>query len=201
MENHIGNAVFKVRQERGLRQEDLATLTGLSTNTLSNIEKGRTNPRVKTVIKIAEGLQVTVDYLWQRSRGFYGFIPTENAGAVYQILEALKEAVLLAEQQLEEISVPVSPFPSSDISTPPAPEPLMPAPVVVEPVLLVGEPVPLTVTEPPVPVALMDPPIPGVESSEVPTMVESSPVILDRIIEPPPSLTSSETTPISPVSS
>ena len=66
----FGAKVRELRQERGMTQERLAELTGLSRNQIQNIEhsrnnksdergkKGRANPRLDTIWKIAYALQV-----------------------------------------------------------------------------------------------------------------------------------------------
>lgn len=60
--NNLGNRIRTVRQRRGITQEQLAEKVDISTNFMSLIENGR-NMSVETLVKIAEALGVTVDYL------------------------------------------------------------------------------------------------------------------------------------------
>ncbi len=58
----LGNRIRTERQRRGITQEKLAEKVDISTNFMSLIENGR-NMSVETLVKIADALGVTVDYL------------------------------------------------------------------------------------------------------------------------------------------
>ena len=49
------------RKEKGITQEQLAKLTGLSRNTIINFENDKRNPRVKDLKKIATALNVPIE--------------------------------------------------------------------------------------------------------------------------------------------
>ena len=51
------------RQKKGLKQKELADLLDLSSKTISNYEAGARDPDIKTLIKMARILEVTIDYL------------------------------------------------------------------------------------------------------------------------------------------
>ncbi len=51
------------RQKKGLKQKELADLLDLSSKTISNYEAGTRDPDIKTLIKMARILEVTIDYL------------------------------------------------------------------------------------------------------------------------------------------
>jgi transcriptional regulator with XRE-family HTH domain len=55
----VGEVLRALRQERGLRQEDVAEAAGLHHNTLSDAERGVKSPSVKTVGRILRVLGVT----------------------------------------------------------------------------------------------------------------------------------------------
>jgi len=60
----IGKNIRKIRQQKKLTQEKLARLSDISLNTLTKIESGfAKTPNIKTVIKIAKALGVSVDKL------------------------------------------------------------------------------------------------------------------------------------------
>ena len=53
----------QVRRDRGLTQEDLAQLIGTSQPRIAEIEGAQANPTLRTLAKIANALDVTVDAL------------------------------------------------------------------------------------------------------------------------------------------
>jgi transcriptional regulator with XRE-family HTH domain len=59
----LGEAVRQLREKRGVTQERLAQDAGLTTGTVSLVERGRSNPSWGTVRAIADGLGVTMGEL------------------------------------------------------------------------------------------------------------------------------------------
>jgi len=54
----------KLRKQKGWSQEKLAVESGISYNTLIKIERGGIeNPKIETVIKLADALRVSIDEL------------------------------------------------------------------------------------------------------------------------------------------
>jgi transcriptional regulator with XRE-family HTH domain len=56
----VGSRLRQLRSERGKSMRALARDSGLSTNALSMIERGRTSPSVSTLYKLAEALEVPI---------------------------------------------------------------------------------------------------------------------------------------------
>jgi len=56
----VGSRLRVLRQERGMSMRAVARASGLSTNALSMIERGRTSPSVSTLYKIADALGVPI---------------------------------------------------------------------------------------------------------------------------------------------
>lgn len=56
----VGARLRQLRVERGKSMRALARASGLSTNALSMIERGRTSPSVSTLYKLAEALEVPI---------------------------------------------------------------------------------------------------------------------------------------------
>lgn len=56
----VGMRLRQLRTERGKSMRSLARLSGLSTNALSMIERGRTSPSVSTLYKLSEALEVPI---------------------------------------------------------------------------------------------------------------------------------------------
>lgn len=56
----VGSRLRQLRQERDMSMRSLARSSGLSTNALSMIERGRTSPSVSTLYKISDALGVPI---------------------------------------------------------------------------------------------------------------------------------------------
>lgn len=59
MRKLVGRNAAPIRKERGLTQEQLAELSGLSQQYLSGLERGRRNPTIVTVNELAVALGVS----------------------------------------------------------------------------------------------------------------------------------------------
>lgn len=61
------NRIKDLREDRDLRQCDVAEATGIDQRTISNYETGKTNPDSEALIKLADFFNVTIDYLVGRN--------------------------------------------------------------------------------------------------------------------------------------
>lgn len=61
----VGRIIRDIRQKKGLTQEVLSGLAGLSRSHLAEIESGRTKANVDTLWKIAEALEMNLSELIQ----------------------------------------------------------------------------------------------------------------------------------------
>jgi transcriptional regulator with XRE-family HTH domain len=59
MRELVGRNVKRIRQEKGLTQEQFAELSGFSQQYLSSLERGRRNPTIVTIYEIAKALGVS----------------------------------------------------------------------------------------------------------------------------------------------
>lgn len=57
----------ELREDRDLRQSDVARATGIDQRTISNYETGKSNPDSYALIKLADFFEVSVDYLLGRT--------------------------------------------------------------------------------------------------------------------------------------
>ncbi len=55
------NRIEAIRKERGIRQEELAQLLGVSRQTISSLENGRYNPSIFLAHKIASYFGMTIE--------------------------------------------------------------------------------------------------------------------------------------------
>src|SRR5450432_3522404 len=65
---YIGRIIHLMRKEKGMRQSELALLTGLKQPNLSRIENGLVSPRHNTLEKIAKALGVEVQTFYSESK-------------------------------------------------------------------------------------------------------------------------------------
>lgn len=60
MVERVGYNVRRIAKEKGWSLRKVSRVTGLNTQTLFNVLGGRTNPQMKTLVMLAEGLGVDV---------------------------------------------------------------------------------------------------------------------------------------------
>jgi transcriptional regulator with XRE-family HTH domain len=59
MRKLVGRNVKRIRQEKGLTQEQLAELSGFNQQYLSGLEQGRRNPTIVSLYELASALGVS----------------------------------------------------------------------------------------------------------------------------------------------
>lgn len=57
----IGQSVRYIRMKKGISQEELAFRAGLNMNSISTLERGINNVKIKTLYSIANALEVNVE--------------------------------------------------------------------------------------------------------------------------------------------
>ena len=60
---NIGSLIREVRLQRGLKAKDVAMLVGIAAPNYSHIENGQTSPTYKTLVRIANVLDIRLDIL------------------------------------------------------------------------------------------------------------------------------------------
>ncbi len=55
------NRIEEIRNMRGMRQEELARLMGVSRQTISSLENGRYNPSILLAYRIAKFFEMTIE--------------------------------------------------------------------------------------------------------------------------------------------
>ena len=63
----VRNRIEEIRNEKGIRQEDLARSLGVSRQTISSLENGRYNPSIQLAHKIAKlfGMAIEEVFLFE----------------------------------------------------------------------------------------------------------------------------------------
>ncbi|MCB9335802.1 MAG: helix-turn-helix transcriptional regulator [Flavobacteriales bacterium] len=64
----LGNRIAKIRAEKGITQYRMAKNLMMEQSNLARIEKGETNPTIKTLLKVCEVLEVTLEELVKETR-------------------------------------------------------------------------------------------------------------------------------------
>lgn len=59
----LGAKIKRLREEKGIDQKSFAFDCEIGRTQLYMIEKGRTNPRLLTLMKIADGLEISISML------------------------------------------------------------------------------------------------------------------------------------------
>ncbi len=57
----IGSRIQEIRNKKGITQDQLSEKVGISSKYLSSIERGKENPTLKTILKLARSLDVKPD--------------------------------------------------------------------------------------------------------------------------------------------
>ena len=86
------NRIKDLREDRDLRQTDLAKATGIDQRTISNYETGKSSPDAYALIKLADYFNVSIDFLVGRvNYNFYKKADKEKTiEEIIDRLQALK---------------------------------------------------------------------------------------------------------------
>lgn len=89
------NRIKELREDRDLRQIDLANAVGIDQRTISNYETGKSNPDSFALIKLADYFCVSIDYLVGRTNhDFYGAESNKKLiSNIQEMLEELKKVI------------------------------------------------------------------------------------------------------------
>ena len=79
------NRIKDLREDKDMRQSDLARATGIDQRTISNYETGKTAPDAYALIKLADFFDVSIDYLVGRTSN-----DLSNSAKRTQIIERIK---------------------------------------------------------------------------------------------------------------
>ena len=66
----FGSRLYKLRKEKGLRQEDLANLLSVSRQTIIAIENGKYNPSLLLALKIAQIFDKPVEAIFELEKEY-----------------------------------------------------------------------------------------------------------------------------------
>jgi len=95
----LGAYITKVRRDRKMSQQQLADMSGKMLNTISNIERGLTDPRAGTLVSIARALSVPPQELISP---YHKMIVKESDHALFA--ETVKLLHHFSDKQLKKIN-------------------------------------------------------------------------------------------------
>ena len=89
------NRIRDLREDRDLRQSDLAELIGIDQRTISNYETGKSKPDSDALIRLADFFNVSIDYLVGRVKQdfYYSQDKKKVIENIQQSLEELKKMI------------------------------------------------------------------------------------------------------------
>jgi transcriptional regulator with XRE-family HTH domain len=104
----MNNRIRELRKQKKLKQSDLASLVGISTSAIGMYEQGRRDPDPQTLLRIAQALDVSVDYLICANDLITNFdIDSMAKGIAQNLMEnpaLMFSADCYTQQELEDLS-------------------------------------------------------------------------------------------------
>lgn len=94
----------EARDDAGLTQKKISEAIGISQQSYSDYENGRTFPDEMTLIRLANTLNVSVDYLLGRTDDFGATVPTEQ-NLTYDEKEVLELYTALSPSRKEDLMI------------------------------------------------------------------------------------------------
>lgn len=91
---NIGEKIRMLRLQKGLSQEQLALHAGLNTSYLGQVERGEKNPTIKTLDKIACGLDTLIENLIANSEQRNGTSKDKNAVLTVITSDDLRQLII-----------------------------------------------------------------------------------------------------------
>ena len=100
----LGKRIATLRKQQGMNQEEFADVSGKMINTISNIERGLSDPKITTLLSLAEALNVPVDYLFNDNEQLPIEELPENVKAILKLIKNQDTSTLKTiQKQLEAL--------------------------------------------------------------------------------------------------
>ena len=101
----LGRRIAQLRKQKGMSQEDFADVSGKMINTISNIERGLSDPKVTTLMSISKALGISIDELFSETKQVQSTeeLP-KNISVILQILKKQDDKTLkVIQKQIEAL--------------------------------------------------------------------------------------------------
>ena len=90
VEKVVKNRIRELREDKDLKQSELAAATGIDQRTISNYETGKSNPDSYALLKLADYFNVSVDYILCRTNKDY-FYSKNIKSFLNEIIDSLQD--------------------------------------------------------------------------------------------------------------
>lgn len=101
----LGRRIAQLRKQKGMSQEDFADVSGKMINTISNIERGLSDPKVTTLMSISKALNISIEELFSETKQAQTTeeLPS-NIATILQILKKQDDKTLkVIQKQIEAL--------------------------------------------------------------------------------------------------
>ena len=101
----LGKRIANLRKQKGMNQEEFADVSGKMINTISNIERGLSDPKVTTLMSIAKALNISMEELFSENKQEQASkVLPQNIVAIIQILQRQDDKTLkVIQKQIEAL--------------------------------------------------------------------------------------------------
>lgn len=101
----LGKRIANLRKQKGMSQEEFADVSGKMINTISNIERGLSDPKVTTLMSIAKALNISMEELFSENKQEQASkVLPQNIVAIIQILQRQDDKTLkVIQKQIEAL--------------------------------------------------------------------------------------------------
>lgn len=101
----LGKRIANLRKQKGMNQEEFADVSGKMINTISNIERGLSDPKVTTLMSISKALNISIEELFSETKQEQ---PAEELPSnIFAILQILKKqddkTIKVIQKQIEAL--------------------------------------------------------------------------------------------------
>lgn len=99
----LGKRIATLRKQQGMNQEEFADISGKMINTISNIERGLSDPKITTLLSLAQTLNVPIDTLFNEDTQTTEELP-ENVQTIINLIKNEDSRTLKAiQKQIEAL--------------------------------------------------------------------------------------------------
>lgn len=102
---NLGKRIAYLRKQNGMNQEEFADVSGKMINTISNIERGLSDPKVTTLMSISQALNISIEELFSETKPQQSTeeLPS-NIATILQILKKQDDKTLkVIQKQIEAL--------------------------------------------------------------------------------------------------
>lgn len=102
---NLGKRIAYLRKQNGMNQEEFADVSGKMINTISNIERGLSDPKVTTLMSISQALNISIEELFSENKPKQSTeeLPN-NIATILQILKKQDDKTLkVIQKQIEAL--------------------------------------------------------------------------------------------------